>query len=83
MMKASEIQPSSGGCVLKQANVFFSLSNPVPAVFGRLCVETLILARPLATCLPAVFGRLCVETLVRSAYQGFVRVPSRLRAAVC
>ena len=61
MMKASEIQPSSGGCVLKQANVFFSLSNPVPAVFGRLCVET----------------------LVRSAYQGFVRVPSRLRAAVC
>ena len=33
-----------------------------PAAFGRLCVETGLLAAVVIGALPAAFGRLCVET---------------------
>ena len=55
-------QPSSGGCVLKQKWLFGTGTRVVPAVFGRLCVETNALNRESSRRAPAVFGRLCVET---------------------
>ena len=36
---------------------------PVPAAFGRLCVETNRLIKSDMRGLPAAFGRLCVETV--------------------
>ena len=35
------VQPPSGGCVLKRLNVVCIVSNVNAAAFGRLCVETM------------------------------------------
>ena len=37
--------------------------NKMPAAFGRLCVETLLIAQSTQYAVPAAFGRLCVETI--------------------
>ena len=56
--------------------------QPLPAAFGRLCVETReIIGNRLAE-LPAAFGRLCVET-IKLKDLGEDEKTSRLRAAVC
>ncbi|EER55859.1 hypothetical protein NEIFL0001_1323 [Neisseria flavescens SK114] len=60
--KKVEVQPSSGGCVLKQNLRRKNADKSSPAVFGRLCVETCLMMKPLRWLNPAVFGRLCVET---------------------
>ena len=36
-----EIQPPSGGCVLKLLQIYAFQTAKKPAAFGRLCVETL------------------------------------------
>ena len=44
VMAVVEIQPPSGGCVLKLGVVFSGLFGASPAAFGRLCVETAYLS---------------------------------------
>ena len=57
------VQPPSGGCVLKPHAAFGLHEQPVPAAFGRLCVETNDSGYPIELRQPAAFGRLCVETI--------------------
>ena len=57
-------QPPSGGCVLKHDIQRASLPFPVPAAFGRLCVETGGGGGGSNGNGPAAFGRLCVETIM-------------------
>ena len=61
-IKWVELQPPSGGCVLKLGLAYARNRAGGPAAFGRLCVETLILQFRLIFVFPAAFGRLCVET---------------------
>ena len=75
-------QPPSGGCVLKLDEPKDGKVPPVPAAFGRLCVETRPPALRAGHLHPAAFGRLCVET-VRQKLQLLQQPASRLRAAVC
>ena len=57
-------QPPSGGCVLKLKRIAVAFCDGYPAAFGRLCVETSMIAWFLPSPFPAAFGRLCVETLM-------------------
>ena len=57
-----DVQPPSGGCVLKQINHPAFNRRHQPAAFGRLCVETRPPYRYFSRQYPAAFGRLCVET---------------------
>ena len=57
------LQPPSGGCVLKHNRQQIRLCPRQPAAFGRLCVETLRCPHLFDWREPAAFGRLCVETL--------------------
>ena len=59
-----QIQPPSGGCVLKQDATLYYLRRAEPAAFGRLCVETASADYQWYRCRPAAFGRLCVETRI-------------------
>ena len=56
-----DIQPPSGGCVLKPCQLPKLRGQRVPAAFGRLCVETQQRRILNITTRPAAFGRLCVE----------------------
>ena len=47
---------------MKQVTRFRLVGRKVPAAFGRLCVETIIVRRLGLKSMPAAFGRLCVET---------------------
>ena len=58
-----EVQPPSGGCVLKRALAGKFDYNNLSAAFGRLCVETDRRDRRLQRTKSAAFGRLCVETI--------------------
>ena len=58
----NEIQPPSGGCVLKQQKRQKHRKLYWPAAFRRLCVETGNRFRIQCTRSPAAFRRLCVET---------------------
>ena len=58
------------------------LSIYVPAAFGRLRVETLIIILFIIMVWPAAFGRLRVETAKASRFAPLPQ-PSRLRAAAC
>ena len=60
--KLGRLQPPSGGCVLKQLHKINVFSQRLPAAFGRLCVETIVLISSGEKPSPAAFGRLCVET---------------------
>ena len=57
-----QIQPPSGGCVLKPAYFHTRYDCCCPAAFRRLCVETITRTLRLTACRPAAFRRLCVET---------------------
>ena len=57
-----EIQPPSGGCVLKQHGSGTLLRFVAPAAFRRLCVETKTKTSKTMIKNPAAFRRLCVET---------------------
>ena len=59
---ASKTQPPSGGCVLKLWKPHQNICYLYPAAFGRLCVETEVIAEYKICQNPAAFGRLCVET---------------------
>ena len=62
VLSQRQIQPPSGGCVLKPEQSDNAITSEDPAAFGRLCVETVLpLARGFVLA-PAAFGRLCVET---------------------
>ena len=76
------IQPPSGGCVLKLLILSVLNGIPMPAAFGRLCVETQPAIRAFLILSPAAFGRLCVETVLLYL-NVYWSPPSRLRAAVC
>ena len=52
---ASNPQPPSGGCVLKQYVLLFNFGVLLPAAFGRLCVETVHYRR---ACLFSLSSRL-------------------------
>ena len=58
----AQMQPPSGGCVLKQYGKF-RLMVMGAAAFGRLCVETLEYRSLFNSRATAAFGRLCVETI--------------------
>ena len=49
--------------MLKLQITFFMHKTPLPAAFGRLCVETQMMDYYFYLGLPAAFGRLCVETI--------------------
>ena len=70
------VQPSSGGCVLKQCLQRLGVISEDPAVFGRLCVETSKSHFPFFITPPAVFGRLCVETPYGSSVSCRMSQPS-------
>ena len=56
-------QPPSGGCVLKLYSPYSFNTFPIPAAFGRLCVETVTRTRGIApTAQPPSGG--CVLKLV-------------------
>ena len=57
------IQPPSGGCVLKRLLYSLRTLNRLPAAFRRLCVETTGSVQPDRQRNPAAFRRLCVETI--------------------
>ena len=76
------IQPPSGGCVLKLVGQYLADRFDKPAAFRRLCVETMTGRLGFHHKKPAAFRRLCVETtLPLPKYQS--RTASRLQAAVC
>ena len=75
-----EVQPPSGGCVLKPQRLGTS-GNYITAAFRRLCVETKTTPSPKAAEKAAAFRRLCVETIDNGS--GTVISASRLQAAVC
>ena len=58
------VQPPSGGCVLKLMPYREGYYDSDPAAFGRLCVETRRQKIKSVGTQPAAFGRLCVETLI-------------------
>ena len=58
-----EVQPPSGGCVLKRISFFVSYPPAGAAAFGRLCVETNSERLKKRVGVAAAFGRLCVETM--------------------
>ena len=73
----SEVQPPSGGCVLKQRGKSALKNCSSSAAFGRLCVETTGQPRRSQTQAAAAFGRLCVETLrLQHLKHQFVQPPS-------
>ena len=77
----AQIQPPSGGCVLKPDYVAELETHRHPAAFGRLCVETMAIQQtdkvpcqpPSGGCVLKLFGR---KTNRKTP-------ASRLRAAVC
>ena len=81
-MNLTQLQPPSGGCVLKPQVAGLSLEKQQAAAFGRLCVETSKERALFASELAAAFGRLCVET-ENGARETGDEEGSRLRAAVC
>ena len=60
-----DIQPPSGGCVLKLITASCLAGFAGPAAFGRLCVETTKQLMLWLDRVPAAFGRLCVETTIQ------------------
>ena len=58
-----QVQPPSGGCVLKLFVLILSVTVNTAAAFGRLCVETSEKRIKIRLSNAAAFGRLCVETL--------------------
>ena len=63
----AEVQPPSGGCVLKPDAQTADISLENPAAFRRLCVETDVSGSRSSVKVPAAFRRLCVETSCPSA----------------
>ena len=63
MIDFQNIQPPSGGCVLKLDEADYLVGKNGPAAFGRLCVETDWVWDCWVWLRPAAFGRLCVETI--------------------
>ena len=78
----TRLQPPSGGCVLKPTSCRQARRWPIPAAFGRLCVETLChkFAHNMTTQPPS--GG-CVLKHSRLRKTGGNMGASRLRAAVC
>ena len=77
-----DLQPPSGGCVLKLLfGIAFIPPVEQPPSGGCVLKRTLILVTARIT-QAAAFGRLCVETLSAKRLGGR-GVRSRLRAAVC
>ena len=77
-----DVQPPSGGCVLKLKIRRIGHKAYAPAAFRRLCVETPASLRLTLYKGPAAFRRLCVETIVDANPRDIIRA-SRLQAAVC
>ena len=61
-MLEADLQPPSGGCVLKHAVYRLAYRLSSAAAFGRLCVETGEKTMAQLNFNAAAFGRLCVET---------------------
>ena len=79
---AKQVQPPSGGCVLKPGAKVFTVSIACqPPSGGCVLKHRTNLSRNF-TQTPAAFGRLCVETSTDTATKGKGNA-SRLRAAVC
>ena len=77
-----QMQPPSGGCVLKLHTHAASSTQQTAATFGWLCVETSF--DHMRCCLgeAATFGWLCVETFWSCTCKATI-FSSHLRVAVC
>ena len=74
-------QPPSGGCVLKQSVSDSSASEPQPAAFGRLCVETSVAFGFCGLVTQPPSGGCVLKLAICENQQ--IQTTSRLRAAVC
>ena len=79
---AYNMQPPSGGCVLKRLLSLKALKRWIAATFGWLCVETCLPERKRSNRNAATFGWLCVETRGQAHRTG-LWLCSHLRVAVC